>query len=873
MAEKPVRPPVPGAIDNFYKTRFIRWVSLAKALPSVVGDSQTHDELLRRVLEAVNEMISDVAVLKDAWEEYSEWLIENINNLWDWFDNLDIQAEVDRKIDELVADGTLASLINETLLASINAKVDLLNERLDNLVIEAGNTDAEVMDARVAFNGVNYNLLGTHIRTITSELYNYTQDSRSSYFFNIAHRIRVIEDQLDMQFNTDQGFNQGRWLLGQTPDSTIDKSQLAWFSSKALEFSSGDEIFFKAGYNVEVVVFTDNVVTSKISSTNISPIVINNDGLYAISVYIDGAGNITPAIIEQAKQDIIFASYNSVRLDELENAIDSLNNTLDMRKGVENMNFKIGRWLLGGDRLNGINAGATQWFSSGVYRIEEGDMYTFPSNYYCELNIFNEATLRCESKVSATNVSPIVIDKTGYYALSIYLYGAPQITDADIEEANENVKTVLSYSRRLEELESRIDYTIDPIDVDFMPNRISSDNDRWFHTSQFSSNLGIRLIFTDGFYEASSLRALNMNTGEYTTDLYSGIVLRNGTYVIEGYAVPVREMTEEELALIKEDFLIQSYGRKASISSDGSIYQQYASFVPYWNGNTQENEPKALRNYRNSVMPFFGTEYLQHWYEKVYENQSCVITTEGDSITQGYNPNYPGVNDTFIGQRQYHIENIMKSGGYDMSKLTVFNNGFGGQTTNEWVCNPTYAKPEYQTNWPNGLVQRGMDQNPDLMIIAWGTNDGDNRSDIIGSGILNTQERLDLFEKNLRNGLTRIRTNERVDNKNAYNKGVDDLSIILMSTINTGLATDGRTFDMWGQYTWEIIQNLCRSFQCAFYDLNFTSYANLDMDPKVWSPLTSTGGRDGIHITKYADAQNMAMLADLIYPRTMWNNI
>ena len=42
----------------------------------------------------------------------------------------------------------------------------------------------------------------------------------------------------------------------------------------------------------------------------------------------------------------------------------------------------------------------------------------------------------------------------------------------------------------------------------------------------------------------------------------------------------------------------------------------------------------------------------------------------------------------------------MKAGNYDLKKLSILNNGFGGRNTNEWVGNPTYALPYYLQKIP-----------------------------------------------------------------------------------------------------------------------------------------------------------------------------
>ena len=56
---------------------------------------------------------------------------EQIDNLLNWFDNLDVQEEIDNKLDEMAESGELAEIINEQLFSGLNDRLSLLeNERI-----------------------------------------------------------------------------------------------------------------------------------------------------------------------------------------------------------------------------------------------------------------------------------------------------------------------------------------------------------------------------------------------------------------------------------------------------------------------------------------------------------------------------------------------------------------------------------------------------------------------------------------------------------------------------------------------------------------------------------------------------------------------
>ena len=93
------------------------------ALPSSYVESLTYQELLlwfcdylqntviptvNNNAEAVEELQNLYIELKDYVDKYSNDLTNYVNN---YFDNLDIQNEVDKKIDELFADGSIESLL------------------------------------------------------------------------------------------------------------------------------------------------------------------------------------------------------------------------------------------------------------------------------------------------------------------------------------------------------------------------------------------------------------------------------------------------------------------------------------------------------------------------------------------------------------------------------------------------------------------------------------------------------------------------------------------------------------------------------------------------------------------------------------------
>lgn len=105
-----------------------------KVLPIVYDDSLSYYELLNKVVVYLNNVISDVATveenvgeLSDAYvnlqnyvNEHTQEIAEIVNQLTDYinnyFDNLDIQNEINTKLDKMAEDGSLSDILEPFIL-------------------------------------------------------------------------------------------------------------------------------------------------------------------------------------------------------------------------------------------------------------------------------------------------------------------------------------------------------------------------------------------------------------------------------------------------------------------------------------------------------------------------------------------------------------------------------------------------------------------------------------------------------------------------------------------------------------------------------------------------------------------------------------
>ena len=95
-------------------------------------DAITNYQLLCKVVEYLNKVIENNNKIGEQTENLTNAFIELQNYVNNYFDNLDIQEEINNKLDEMAQDGTLAKIINEDIFNELNQKVDnLINSQFN----------------------------------------------------------------------------------------------------------------------------------------------------------------------------------------------------------------------------------------------------------------------------------------------------------------------------------------------------------------------------------------------------------------------------------------------------------------------------------------------------------------------------------------------------------------------------------------------------------------------------------------------------------------------------------------------------------------------------------------------------------------------
>ena len=109
------------------KMNFKRWVH--KVLPAVYDESLSYYELLCKITAKLNEVIEQGNTTSEGLKELQEYVAN-------YFDNLDVQEEINNKLDEMAQDGTLAEIIAQYIqlqgILAYNSIADL--KSAENLV-------------------------------------------------------------------------------------------------------------------------------------------------------------------------------------------------------------------------------------------------------------------------------------------------------------------------------------------------------------------------------------------------------------------------------------------------------------------------------------------------------------------------------------------------------------------------------------------------------------------------------------------------------------------------------------------------------------------------------------------------------------------
>lgn len=103
-----------------------------KVLPLVYDDSLSYYELLCKVVDYLNKTMENVNKLSENFDELQNAFNTLKKYVENYFNNLDVQEEINKKLDEMSKDGTLLSLFSSYMVYSVNNVEELKNTNLLN---------------------------------------------------------------------------------------------------------------------------------------------------------------------------------------------------------------------------------------------------------------------------------------------------------------------------------------------------------------------------------------------------------------------------------------------------------------------------------------------------------------------------------------------------------------------------------------------------------------------------------------------------------------------------------------------------------------------------------------------------------------------
>lgn len=209
-----------------------------KVLPLVYDDSLSYYELLCKVVDYLNKTMEDVDTLNNDVVSIHGSYVQLQNYVNNYFASLDVQAEINNKLDSMAQDGTLTNLIKkyvDPLISVQDSKITVLENRMDTFVkLPDGSTtgDAELTDIRVPASGFNsnkpYATAGDSVRGQVTEIMGTLSDA--NVFSNLRSKVS--------------------WVNGSFISNTGWPIELSGFSrTNPIKINSGTLIKFKAqGY-------------------------------------------------------------------------------------------------------------------------------------------------------------------------------------------------------------------------------------------------------------------------------------------------------------------------------------------------------------------------------------------------------------------------------------------------------------------------------------------------------------------------------------------------------------------------------------------------------------------------------------------------
>lgn len=351
-----------------------------KAIPLAFDESMSYYETLCGLLNYLqNTIIPTVNNNADAVSELQNLYIELKTYVDDYFTNLDVQEEINNKLDKMVQDGTLTTLIGNYVQPLIDEQNQIINQ-INNKVDSVANGTPLVASSTSEMTDTTH----VYVNTTNGKWYYYDGDSweiggdyQSTGISNNSITILKLDETLQSNFNVELGDNlcaETGLTKFYTENETHDvvSHDASGYASFIYNLEVGTTYYFTGfnRYSAQALLITDS--NDKVIYSSIDDTTKITGASYIFQVNDNGL----KAYINRIKQDPTNNNvYNNYYLTLLQ-TVNNIYNNLKIKEDIEKLctipNSYIKHTV---DVDDTIDFQVLENYNTDVYQISKGLTY------------------------------------------------------------------------------------------------------------------------------------------------------------------------------------------------------------------------------------------------------------------------------------------------------------------------------------------------------------------------------------------------------------------------------------------------------------------------------------------------------------------
>lgn len=231
---------------NFNKLTPFKWFILEN-FPFIEADfdALTDWQLFCKLGKEMNKIINSENTLGTQMENVTNAFIDLQNYINNYFDNLDVQEEINTKLNEMVVDGTLAEIINQEIFSEINQKI-LNNENNINEIKNFNNANVQVIPIYTGSNTASGTVIKLQNKLILVD-FGLEENSTNIINFLVTNGYTKFDYAIITHFDTDHIGNVNG-LKNIVNSNLLDFSKCTFIYHKKLDDNLTAE-YYKTFYN------------------------------------------------------------------------------------------------------------------------------------------------------------------------------------------------------------------------------------------------------------------------------------------------------------------------------------------------------------------------------------------------------------------------------------------------------------------------------------------------------------------------------------------------------------------------------------------------------------------------------------------------